>query len=72
MSYLVIVVGSEEAKMLTVVSEELPQVYILEGHGEADLPASLQEQIEKENMETNTWSERLSYFPSRFSITSSS
>lgn len=39
-----------------VVSEELPQVYILEGHGEADLPASLQEQIEKENMETNTLS----------------
>lgn len=39
-----------------VVSEELPQVYILEGHGEADLPASFQEQIEKENMETNTLS----------------
>ncbi len=36
-----------------VVSEELPQVYILEGHGEADLPASFQEQIEKENIETN-------------------
>ena len=39
-----------------VVSEELPQVYILEGHGEADLPASFQEQIEKENIETNTLS----------------
>ena len=39
-----------------VVSEELPQVYILEGHGEADLPASFQEQIEKENMETNALS----------------
>ena len=39
-----------------VISEELPQVYILEGHGEADLPASFQEQIEKENMETNTLS----------------
>ena len=35
-----------------VVSEEFPQLYILEGHGEADLPASFQEQIEKENMET--------------------
>ena len=35
-----------------VVSEELPRVYVLEGHGEADLPASFQEQIEKENMET--------------------
>ena len=41
---------------MNVVSEELPQVYILEGHGEADLPASFQEQIEKENMETNTLS----------------
>ena len=39
-----------------VVSEELPQVYILEGHGEADLPASFQEQIEKENIATNTLS----------------
>ena len=39
-----------------VVSEELPQVYILEGHGEADLPASFQEQIKKENMETNSLS----------------
>ena len=39
-----------------VVSEELPQVYILEGHGEAELPASFREQIEKENMETNTLS----------------
>ena len=39
-----------------VVSEELPQVYILEGHGEADLPASFQAQIEKENIETNTLS----------------
>lgn len=39
-----------------MVSEELPQVYILEGHGEADLPASFQEQIEKENIETNTLS----------------
>ena len=36
-----------------VVSEELPQLYLLEGHGEAELPASLREQIEKENMETN-------------------
>ena len=39
-----------------VVSEELPQIYILEGHGEADLPASFREQIEKENMETQTLS----------------
>ena len=39
-----------------VVSEELPQLYLLEGHGEAELPASFREQIEKENMETNTLS----------------
>nr|WP_326126561.1 GldG family protein [uncultured Oscillibacter sp.] len=36
-----------------VVSEDLPQLYLLEGHGEAELPASFSEQIEKENMETN-------------------
>lgn len=34
-----------------VVSEELPQVYVLEGHGEAELSAEMSEQIEKENME---------------------
>ena len=39
-----------------VVSEELPQVYILEGYGEADLPASFKEQIEKETMETTSLS----------------
>lgn len=39
-----------------VVSEELPQVYVLEGHGEQELPASFSEQIEKENMELNTFS----------------
>ena len=35
-----------------VVSEELPRIYLLEGHGEAELPSTLQGQIEKENMET--------------------
>lgn len=34
-----------------VVSEELPQVYVLEGHGEAELSAEMAEQIEKENIE---------------------
>lgn len=34
-----------------VVSEEFPQLYNLEGHGEAALPTSFQEQIEKENIE---------------------
>ncbi len=36
-----------------VTSEEYPQVYVLEGHGEAELPADFAEQIEKENMETS-------------------
>ncbi|MCI8465250.1 MAG: GldG family protein [Lachnospiraceae bacterium] len=35
-----------------VVSEELPQVYVLEGHGEKELPSSFSEQMEKENIET--------------------
>ena len=39
-----------------VVSEELPQLYLLEGHGEGELPAAFREQIEKENMETNSLS----------------
>ena len=39
-----------------VVSEELPQLYVLEGHGESELPAGFSEQIEKENMEVNTLS----------------
>lgn len=34
-----------------VVSEDLPQLYVLEGHGEAELPATFSEQLEKENME---------------------
>ncbi|MDO4333592.1 MAG: GldG family protein [Eubacteriales bacterium] len=39
-----------------VVSEELPQLYVLEGHGESELPASFSEQIEKDNIEVNTLS----------------
>ncbi len=35
-----------------VVREELPRMYVLEGHGEAELPATFSEQIEKENIET--------------------
>ena len=37
-----------------VVSEELPQIYLLEGHGEAELPETFSGQIEKENMELHT------------------
>lgn len=39
-----------------VTTEDLPQMYILEGHGEQDLPENFQEQIEKENIETDTLS----------------
>lgn len=39
-----------------VVNEEQPQLYLLEGHGESELPESFQTQIQKENMETNTLS----------------
>ena len=34
-----------------VVSDELPIIYQLEGHGESDLPSAFTEQIEKANME---------------------
>lgn len=39
-----------------VTTEELPQLYLLEGHGEAELPSIFREQIEKENIEINTLS----------------
>lgn len=39
-----------------VVSEELPKIYVLEGHGEAELPNAFAKQIEKENMETTSFS----------------
>lgn len=39
-----------------VVTEELPQLYILEGHGESELPSTFADTIEKENMEVNTLS----------------
>ena len=39
-----------------VVSEELPQVYCLTGHGESDLPSTFLDQIEKENIEINSLS----------------
>jgi ABC-2 type transport system permease protein len=39
-----------------VVNEDLPQLYVLEGHGESGLPPAFSEQIEKENIEINTFS----------------
>lgn len=39
-----------------VVNEDQPKVYVLEGHGEAKLPAAFSEQIEKENIELGNFS----------------
>ena len=39
-----------------VVSDEHPQLYILQGHGEGDLPETFSDHIKKENIETNTFS----------------
>lgn len=39
-----------------VISEELPILYVLEGHGEQELPDGFATQIEKENIETKTFS----------------
>ena len=39
-----------------VVSDELPQLYVLEGHGEAELSTVFSDQLTKENMEVNTFS----------------
>ena len=39
-----------------VTTEDLPQLYVLEGHGEADLPSTFSDQLEKENYEINTLS----------------
>ena len=39
-----------------VVTEDLPQLYLLEGHGEQELPATFRDQVEKENIEINTLS----------------
>ncbi|MCR5088227.1 MAG: GldG family protein [Oscillospiraceae bacterium] len=39
-----------------VVSEKLPKIYVLEGHGEAELPAFFAAQMEKDNMERESFS----------------
>ena len=39
-----------------VVSEEQPRIYTLEGHGEAELPSTFSDQIEKDNMEVQSLS----------------
>lgn len=37
-----------------VVTEDLPQLYLLEGHGEGELPTTFAESLEKENVVLNT------------------
>lgn len=39
-----------------VVTDDLPKMYILEGHGEQELPETFSDQIAKENIETTTFS----------------
>lgn len=39
-----------------VISDELPKVYTLEGHGESELPSEFQTQLEKENVELESFS----------------
>ena len=39
-----------------VVNEEQPKLYLVEGHGEADLPGTFAEQVEKDNIETESLS----------------
>lgn len=39
-----------------VVTETLPRMYVLEGHGETELPASFADAVEKENIQTQSLS----------------
>ena len=39
-----------------VISDELSKLYLLDGHGEAELPSEFQTQIEKENMNLESFS----------------
>lgn len=39
-----------------VVTEDLPKIYVLEGHGEGELPATFSDAMEKENIEGETLS----------------
>ena len=55
-SFTAYVFGAITSAIDYVVTDELPQLYVLEGHGEAELPATFQDQIEKENIEINTLS----------------
>lgn len=39
-----------------VTRDDLPQLYVLEGHGEADLPTTFSNQLSKDNIEVNSFS----------------
>lgn len=39
-----------------VVSEDLPKIYVLEGHGEGELPTTFADTMDKENIESETLS----------------
>ncbi len=39
-----------------VVTEDLPKLYVLEGHGEGELPTTFSDAVEKENIERDTLS----------------
>lgn len=39
-----------------VVTEDLPRLYVLQGHGESELPASFADAVEKENIEVESLS----------------
>ena len=39
-----------------VVNEDQPRVYVLEGHGETELPTTFSDQVERDNMELETLS----------------
>ena len=39
-----------------VITEDLPQLYVIEGHGETELPSTFADNIEKENIQVNTLS----------------
>lgn len=48
--------GAITSAIDNVVNSEQPKLYVLEGHGEAEMSTSFSEQIEKENMEIETFS----------------
>jgi len=48
--------GAITSAISYVVSDDLPMVYVLTGHGEAELPATFSEQIEKDNVELTEFS----------------